>query len=68
MSEETRTRRERVFIRELAGAPQVADEELHRLELELAALYGSRRQTWGRAALLLGMGLLGGLGSWHREG
>jgi hypothetical protein len=44
----------------------VADEEPHRLEL--AALYGARRQTWRRATLWLGMGLLGGLGPWHREG
>lgn len=28
----------------------------------------SRRQTWGLAALFLGMGLLGGLGLWHGEG
>ncbi|MCP3143112.1 hypothetical protein [Pyxidicoccus xibeiensis] len=28
----------------------------------------SRRQTWGLAALCLGMGLLGGLGLWFSEG
>lgn len=28
----------------------------------------SRRQTWGLAALFLGMGLLGGLGLWLSEG
>ncbi|MFE8597708.1 hypothetical protein KYC5002_19670 [Archangium violaceum] len=32
------------------------------------SLKWSRRQTWGLAALFLGMGLLGGLGLWFSEG
>ncbi|WP_343073600.1 hypothetical protein [Pyxidicoccus fallax] len=32
------------------------------------ALKWSRGQTWGLAALFLGMGLLGGLGLWFSEG
>ncbi|MFP2925686.1 hypothetical protein ACLESO_10785 [Pyxidicoccus sp. 3LG] len=32
------------------------------------SLRWSRRQTWGLAALFLGMGLLGGLGLWFSEG
>ncbi|CAM3055313.1 hypothetical protein [Corallococcus soli] len=32
------------------------------------SLRWSRRQTWGMAALFLGLGLLGGLGLWFSEG
>ncbi|RKH69022.1 hypothetical protein [Corallococcus llansteffanensis] len=32
------------------------------------SLRWSRRQTWGLAALFLGLGLLGGLGLWFSEG
>lgn len=32
------------------------------------SLKWSRQQTWGLAALFLGMGLLGGLGLWFSEG
>jgi len=32
------------------------------------SLRWSRRQTWGMAALFLGMGLLGGVGLWFSEG
>jgi len=61
-----RTRRERVFIRELARALNVSDEELHRLELEMAEFYARHRAivdvfTVSDAAGAMGEDLVAGI-------
>ncbi|WP_228564801.1 LETM1 domain-containing protein [Myxococcus sp. AB036A] len=61
-----KTRRERVFIRELAQALQVPDAELHRLELEMAEFYARHRAivdvfTVSDAAGAMGEDLVAGI-------
>ncbi|MFP2903986.1 hypothetical protein ACLESD_02705 [Pyxidicoccus sp. 3LFB2] len=61
-----RTRRERVFIHELADALHVAEPELHRLELEMAEFYARHRSlvdvfTVSDAATAMGEDMVSGM-------
>jgi hypothetical protein len=61
-----RTRRERVFIDELADALHVPKEELHRLELEMAEFYARHRSivdvfTVSDAATAMGDDMVAGM-------
>ncbi|WP_426749407.1 hypothetical protein [Myxococcus sp. Y35] len=61
-----KTRRERVFIRELAQALHVPDAELHRLELEMAEFYARHRAivdvfTVSDAAVAMGEDMVAGI-------